>query len=133
MYVCVPLQDSVLFIEQHKSGFERPGDVEFEDYSQGIKPATSDSSLNPPKVRAKLWPFSKKHKVQLKRNHLHLFEFAHSVSRARHPLPLPSLLFLHSPACDNLNILSVLFSTLTSTRQNDPVISYPHIMFCSLA
>uniref|UniRef100_A0A3B4XXG9 Thyroid hormone receptor interactor 10 n=1 Tax=Seriola lalandi dorsalis TaxID=1841481 RepID=A0A3B4XXG9_SERLL len=55
-------QDSVLFIEQHKSGFERPGDVEFEDYSQGIKPATSDSSLNPPKVRAKLWPFSKKHK-----------------------------------------------------------------------
>ncbi|XP_065812036.1 cdc42-interacting protein 4 homolog isoform X1 [Labrus bergylta] len=55
-------QDSLLFIEQHKSGFERPGDVEFEDYSQGIKPATSDSSLNPPKVRAKLWPFSKKNK-----------------------------------------------------------------------
>uniref|UniRef100_A0A665TQ82 Cdc42-interacting protein 4 homolog n=1 Tax=Echeneis naucrates TaxID=173247 RepID=A0A665TQ82_ECHNA len=58
-------QDSILFIEQHKSGFERPGDVEFEDYSQGIKPATSDSSLHPPKVRAKLWPFSKKHKVNL--------------------------------------------------------------------
>ncbi|XP_020498761.1 cdc42-interacting protein 4 homolog isoform X2 [Labrus bergylta] len=56
-------QDSLLFIEQHKSGFERPGDVEFEDYSQGIKPATSDSSLNPPKVRAKLWPFSKKNKI----------------------------------------------------------------------
>ncbi|XP_033480411.1 thyroid hormone receptor interactor 10b isoform X1 [Epinephelus lanceolatus] len=56
-------QDSILFIEQHKSGFERPTDVEFEDYSQGIKPATSDSSLNPPKVRAKLWPFSKKHKI----------------------------------------------------------------------
>ncbi|XP_075869865.1 cdc42-interacting protein 4 homolog isoform X2 [Nelusetta ayraudi] len=55
-------QDSVLFIEQHKSGFERPADVEFEDYTQGIKPATSDSSLNPPKVRTKLWPFSKKHK-----------------------------------------------------------------------
>ncbi|XP_045902757.1 cdc42-interacting protein 4 homolog [Micropterus dolomieu] len=53
-------QDSMLFIEQHKSGFERPGDAEFEDYSQGIKPATSDSSLHPPKVRAKLWPFSKK-------------------------------------------------------------------------
>ncbi|XP_068176858.1 cdc42-interacting protein 4 homolog isoform X2 [Antennarius striatus] len=56
-------QDSILFIEQHKSGFERPGDVEFEDYTQGIKPATSDSSLNPPKVRTKLWPFSKKHKI----------------------------------------------------------------------
>lgn len=57
------LQDSILFIEQHKSGFERPADVEFEDYTQGIKAATSDSSLNPPKVRTKLWPFSKKHKV----------------------------------------------------------------------
>uniref|UniRef100_A0A8C4HU79 Thyroid hormone receptor interactor 10 n=1 Tax=Dicentrarchus labrax TaxID=13489 RepID=A0A8C4HU79_DICLA len=56
------VNDSILFIEQHKSGFERPADVEFEDYTQGIKPATSDSSLNPPKVRAKLWPFSKKHK-----------------------------------------------------------------------
>ncbi|KAM4583866.1 thyroid hormone receptor interactor 10b isoform 1-T1 [Odontesthes bonariensis] len=54
-------QDSIIFIEQHKSGFERPGDLEFEDYSQGIKPATSESSLHPPKVRAKLWPF-KKHK-----------------------------------------------------------------------
>uniref|UniRef100_A0A3B5A7A3 Thyroid hormone receptor interactor 10 n=1 Tax=Stegastes partitus TaxID=144197 RepID=A0A3B5A7A3_9TELE len=61
--VRVSLQDSILFIEQHKSGFERPGDVEFEDYTQGIKPATSESSLHPPKVRAKLWPFSKKHKV----------------------------------------------------------------------
>ncbi|XP_072320038.1 thyroid hormone receptor interactor 10b isoform X1 [Eucyclogobius newberryi] len=55
-------QDSLLFIEQHKSGFERPADVEFEDYSQGIKPATSESSLNPPKVKTKLWLFSKKHK-----------------------------------------------------------------------
>ncbi|XP_037620922.1 cdc42-interacting protein 4 homolog isoform X2 [Sebastes umbrosus] len=55
-------QDSILFIEQHKSGFDRPADLEFEDYTQGIKPATSDSSLNPPKVRAKLWPFSKKNK-----------------------------------------------------------------------
>lgn len=59
------LQDSIIFIEQHKSGFERPTDVEFEDYTQGIKAATSDSSLNPPKVRTKLWPFSKKHKVNL--------------------------------------------------------------------
>lgn len=58
-------QDSMYFIEQHKSGFERPADVEFEDYTQGIKAATSDSSLNPPKVRTKLWPFSKKNKVSL--------------------------------------------------------------------
>uniref|UniRef100_A0A672Z772 Cdc42-interacting protein 4 homolog n=1 Tax=Sphaeramia orbicularis TaxID=375764 RepID=A0A672Z772_9TELE len=65
-------QDSMLFIEQHKSGFERPSDVEFEDYSQGIKPATSDSSLNPPKVRAKLWPFSKKHKLPAAEDFSHL-------------------------------------------------------------
>ncbi|XP_040892527.1 cdc42-interacting protein 4 homolog isoform X1 [Toxotes jaculatrix] len=63
-------QDSILFIEQHKSGFERPGDVEFEDYSQGIKPATSDSSLNPPKVRTKLWTFNKKHKTSHAEKHM---------------------------------------------------------------
>ncbi|KAM6940456.1 thyroid hormone receptor interactor 10b [Xenentodon cancila] len=62
-------QDSILFIEQHKSGFERPADVEFEDYTQGIKSASSDSSLNPPKGRTKLWPFSKKHKVNLHAPH----------------------------------------------------------------
>ncbi|XP_077575949.1 thyroid hormone receptor interactor 10b isoform X2 [Stigmatopora nigra] len=55
-------QDSLLLVEQHKSGFERPSDVDFEDYTQGIKAASSDSSLNPPKVRTKLWPFSRKHK-----------------------------------------------------------------------
>ncbi|XP_058497338.1 cdc42-interacting protein 4 homolog isoform X1 [Solea solea] len=63
-------QDSILFIEQHKSGFERPGDVDFEDYTQGIKPATSDSSLHPPKVRTKLWPFSKKHKISHAEKHM---------------------------------------------------------------
>lgn len=65
-------QDSLLLIEQHKSGFERPGDVEFEDYTQGIKPATSESSLNPPKVRTKLWPFSKKHKPPAAEDFSHL-------------------------------------------------------------
>ncbi|KAM6942416.1 thyroid hormone receptor interactor 10b [Lycodopsis pacificus] len=65
-------QDSLLFIEQHKSGFERPADVEFEDYTQGIRPATSESSLNPPKVRAKLWPFSKKHKPPAAEDFSHL-------------------------------------------------------------
>ncbi|KAM4604055.1 thyroid hormone receptor interactor 10b isoform 2-T2 [Polymixia lowei] len=65
-------QDSMLFIEQHKSGFERPGDVEFEDYSHGIKPATSDSSLNPPRVRNKLWPFSKKNKPPAAEDFSHL-------------------------------------------------------------
>uniref|UniRef100_A0A8C7YPL1 Thyroid hormone receptor interactor 10b n=1 Tax=Oryzias sinensis TaxID=183150 RepID=A0A8C7YPL1_9TELE len=57
-------KDSKLLIEQHKSGFERPGDVEFEDYTQGVKKAISESSLNPPKVRGKLRLFGKKHKAQ---------------------------------------------------------------------
>ncbi|XP_013866823.1 cdc42-interacting protein 4 homolog isoform X2 [Austrofundulus limnaeus] len=52
-------QDSLIFIEQHKSGFERPADLEFEDYSHGIKPANSENTLNPPKLRPKLWPFKK--------------------------------------------------------------------------
>ncbi|XP_056433807.1 cdc42-interacting protein 4 homolog isoform X3 [Gadus chalcogrammus] len=41
--------DSLALVEQHKSGFERPGDIEFEDYSQGINRASSDSSLSTPK------------------------------------------------------------------------------------
>ncbi|XP_060798567.1 cdc42-interacting protein 4 homolog isoform X2 [Neoarius graeffei] len=63
--------DSVVLIEQHKSGFERPGDLEFEDYSQGINRASSDSSLGTPKGPLDLlgknkskpfWLFSKKSK-----------------------------------------------------------------------
>ncbi|XP_048847207.1 cdc42-interacting protein 4 homolog isoform X2 [Brienomyrus brachyistius] len=64
-------QDSLTLIEQHKSGFERPGDLEFEDYSQGINRTSSESSLGTPKGplellgknKNKLWPFSKKSKV----------------------------------------------------------------------
>uniref|UniRef100_A0A3Q2CZ67 Thyroid hormone receptor interactor 10a n=1 Tax=Cyprinodon variegatus TaxID=28743 RepID=A0A3Q2CZ67_CYPVA len=41
--------DTMVIIEQNKSGFERPGDLEFEDYSQGINRASSDSSLSTPK------------------------------------------------------------------------------------
>ncbi|XP_067088891.1 cdc42-interacting protein 4 homolog isoform X4 [Osmerus mordax] len=63
--------DSMALIEQHKSGFERPGDLEFEDYSQGINRASSDSSLGTPKGPLDLlgknkskpfWLFSKKSK-----------------------------------------------------------------------
>ncbi|KAG9331591.1 hypothetical protein JZ751_018660 [Albula glossodonta] len=61
-------RDSQILAEQHKSGFERPGELEFEDYSQGINRASSDSSLGTPKgpmdllgqKKNKLWPFSKK-------------------------------------------------------------------------
>ncbi|XP_042249006.1 cdc42-interacting protein 4 homolog isoform X4 [Thunnus albacares] len=63
--------DSMVVIEQNKSGFERPGDVEFEDYSQGINRASSDSSLGTPKGPMELlgknrsknfWLFSKRSK-----------------------------------------------------------------------
>ncbi|XP_024246073.1 cdc42-interacting protein 4 homolog isoform X2 [Oncorhynchus tshawytscha] len=66
--------DSIALIEQYKSGFERPGDLEFEDYSQGINRASSDSSLGTigtPKGPLELlgknrskpfWLFSKKSK-----------------------------------------------------------------------
>ncbi|XP_034395753.1 cdc42-interacting protein 4 homolog isoform X3 [Cyclopterus lumpus] len=63
--------DSMVVVEQNKSGFERPGDVEFEDYSQGINRASSDSSLGTPKGPMELlgknrnknfWLFSKKSK-----------------------------------------------------------------------
>lgn len=62
----------MIVIEQNKSGFERPGDVEFEDYSQGINRASSDSSLGTPKGPMDLlgknrsknfWLFSKRSKV----------------------------------------------------------------------
>lgn len=69
------LQDSQVLIELHKSGFARPGDVEFEDFSQPMNRAPSDSSLGTPSdgrpelrgparsSRAKRWPFGKKNKV----------------------------------------------------------------------
>ncbi|XP_074207050.1 cdc42-interacting protein 4 isoform X2 [Camelus bactrianus] len=65
--------DSQVLIELHKSGFARPGDVEFEDFSQPMNRAPSDSSLGTPsdgrpelrgpgRSRAKRWPFGKKNK-----------------------------------------------------------------------
>ncbi|XP_069465356.1 formin-binding protein 1 isoform X12 [Ambystoma mexicanum] len=67
-------QDSKLVIEAFKSGFEPPGDVEFEDYSQPMKRTISENSLSNSKSegkgeakfgvksRGKLWPFIKKNK-----------------------------------------------------------------------
>ncbi|KAM8934284.1 formin-binding protein 1 [Pelodytes ibericus] len=68
-------QDSQMVIESFKSGFEPPGDVEFEDFTQSMKRTVSDTSLtntkadgkSDPKVlnksRGKLWPFIKKNKL----------------------------------------------------------------------
>ncbi|KAM4661811.1 formin-binding protein 1 isoform 8-T8 [Discoglossus pictus] len=67
-------QDSQTVIEAFKSGFEPPGDVDFEDFTQSMKRTVSDTSLSnaktdgksepkvPGKSRGKLWPFIKKNK-----------------------------------------------------------------------
>uniref|UniRef100_A0A8C7ET97 Formin binding protein 1 n=1 Tax=Neovison vison TaxID=452646 RepID=A0A8C7ET97_NEOVI len=67
--------DSQLVIEAYKSGFEPPGDIEFEDYTQPMKRTVSDNSLSNSrgegkpelkfggKSKGKLWPFIKKNKV----------------------------------------------------------------------
>ncbi|XP_062063361.1 formin-binding protein 1 isoform X2 [Lepus europaeus] len=67
--------DSQLVVEAYKSGFEPPGDVEFEDYTQPMQRAVSDHSLSSSrgegkpepkfagKSKGKLWPFIKKNKL----------------------------------------------------------------------
>ncbi|XP_060539851.1 formin-binding protein 1 isoform X19 [Pantherophis guttatus] len=68
-----PKHDSQLVIDAFKSGFEPPGDVDFEDFTQPIKRAVSESSLSnskesksesrfSSKSKGKLWPFIKKNK-----------------------------------------------------------------------
>ncbi|XP_032904976.1 formin-binding protein 1 isoform X9 [Amblyraja radiata] len=76
-------QDTQLVIESFKSGFEQPGDVEFEDFSQSMKRTVSESSLsnNRPdgkpdsksgKSKGKLWPFIKKNKGSVPEDFNHL-------------------------------------------------------------
>ncbi|XP_064163379.1 formin-binding protein 1 isoform X19 [Anguilla rostrata] len=68
-----PKSDSKQVVESYKSGFEPPGDVEFEDYGQPMKRTVSESSLSnsrgeakpekpSSKSKGKLWPFIKKNK-----------------------------------------------------------------------
>ncbi|XP_067825935.1 formin-binding protein 1 isoform X9 [Heptranchias perlo] len=69
--------DTQLVVEAFKSGFEQPGDVDFEDFSQAMKRTVSESSLSNSrsdskqepksgKSKGKLWPFIKKNKLSLK-------------------------------------------------------------------
>ncbi|KAM8796753.1 formin-binding protein 1 isoform 7-T7 [Eudromia elegans] len=70
--------DSQLVIEAYKSGFEPPGDIDFEDFTQPMKRTVSESSLSNSrgdgksepkfgsKSKGKLWPFIKKNKLSLK-------------------------------------------------------------------
>ncbi|XP_058158205.1 formin-binding protein 1 isoform X4 [Dasypus novemcinctus] len=67
--------DSQLVIEAYKSGFEPPGDIDFEDYTQPMKRTLSENSLSNSrgegksevkfggKSKGKLWPFIKKNKL----------------------------------------------------------------------
>ncbi|XP_034565939.1 formin-binding protein 1 isoform X2 [Notolabrus celidotus] len=62
-----PKTDSKQVVESYKSGFEPPGDVEFEDYGQAMKRTASDTSLSREAKekpagktsKGKLWPFIK--------------------------------------------------------------------------
>nr|XP_014431654.1 formin-binding protein 1 isoform X3 [Pelodiscus sinensis] len=67
--------DSQLVIEAFKSGFEPPGDIDFEDFTQPMKRTVSETSLSNSrgdgksepkfggKSKGKLWPFIKKNKL----------------------------------------------------------------------
>uniref|UniRef100_A0A8C2ZJR2 Formin binding protein 1 n=1 Tax=Cyclopterus lumpus TaxID=8103 RepID=A0A8C2ZJR2_CYCLU len=63
-----PKTDSKQVVESYKSGFEPPGDVDFEDYGQAMTRTPSDTSLSNSreakekpagKSKGKLWPFIK--------------------------------------------------------------------------
>uniref|UniRef100_A0A3B4XU98 Formin binding protein 1 n=1 Tax=Seriola lalandi dorsalis TaxID=1841481 RepID=A0A3B4XU98_SERLL len=79
-----PKTDSKQVVESYKSGFEPPGDVEFEDYGQPMKRTASDTSLSNPregkekptgKTKGKLWPFIKnKNKITLNSHVRNLIE-----------------------------------------------------------
>uniref|UniRef100_A0A671PG78 Formin-binding protein 1-like n=1 Tax=Sinocyclocheilus anshuiensis TaxID=1608454 RepID=A0A671PG78_9TELE len=71
-----PKNDSSQVIESYKSGFEPPGDVEFEDYGQAMKRTVSETSLTNSRSDNKadrsskgksktLWPFIKKNKPKM--------------------------------------------------------------------
>ncbi|XP_063344944.1 formin-binding protein 1a isoform X2 [Pelmatolapia mariae] len=66
-----PRKDTRQVVEVHKSGFDPPGDVEFEDYSATMRRSISESSYldNRTEERRqsrKLWPFIRKTKLSLK-------------------------------------------------------------------
>ncbi|XP_059214325.1 formin-binding protein 1 homolog isoform X16 [Centropristis striata] len=78
-----PKTDSKQVVESYKSGFEPPGDVEFEDYGQAMKRTASETSLSNArdkerpagKSKGKLWPFIKnKNKITLNSHVRNLIE-----------------------------------------------------------
>eukprot|EP00062_Callorhinchus_milii_P021077 gi/632977410/ref/XP_007905328.1/ PREDICTED: cdc42-interacting protein 4 [Callorhinchus milii] len=75
-------QDSRILIESYKSGFERPSELEFEDYSQIINRTSSENSLGSvksdcrteqrSKSKGKRWLFGKKSKHTVSEDFSHL-------------------------------------------------------------
>ncbi|PWA29938.1 hypothetical protein CCH79_00020547, partial [Gambusia affinis] len=77
-----PRKDTGHVVEVYKSGFDPPGDVEFEDYSANMRRSISESSYLDNRTEGrkhsrKLWPFLRKNKL------LHL------LSSPRQPPPPP--------------------------------------------
>uniref|UniRef100_UPI00398F84D7 cdc42-interacting protein 4-like isoform X2 n=1 Tax=Pristiophorus japonicus TaxID=55135 RepID=UPI00398F84D7 len=76
--------DSRVLIEAYKSGFERPGELEFEDYSMMINRTSSENSIGSlksetkteqrtiGKSKTKRWPFGKKNKLAVSEDFSHL-------------------------------------------------------------
>ncbi|XP_057675926.1 formin-binding protein 1 isoform X8 [Corythoichthys intestinalis] len=90
-------EDSNQVVESYKSGFEPPGDVEFEDYGQAMKRTVSESSLSNSrgesrersavKSKGKLWPFIKNKN-----------KFMSLLTSPRQPPPAPPASSLPSPS-----------------------------------
>lgn len=100
-------------VEAFKSGFEPPGDVDFEDFTQPIKRTVSDSSLSnskdgkpesrfSSKSKGKLWPFIKKNKVP----DIFFPDFGLVVSVA---LSFATCVLLCNPSSEDFFLLSFLF------------------------
>ncbi|XP_069581069.1 formin-binding protein 1-like isoform X1 [Brachyistius frenatus] len=63
-----PRKDTRQVVEVYKSGFDPPGDVEFEDYSSSMRRSISESSYLDNRTEGrrhsrKLWPFIRKNKL----------------------------------------------------------------------
>uniref|UniRef100_A0A3Q4I9Y9 Formin binding protein 1a n=1 Tax=Neolamprologus brichardi TaxID=32507 RepID=A0A3Q4I9Y9_NEOBR len=103
-----PRKDTRQVVEVYKSGFDPPGDVEFEDYSATMRRSISESSYldNRTEERRqsrKLWPFIRKTKVYAL--HPHPQPLLHPGAWPTVPSPHPHVLMLQgsSPAdCSHL-------------------------------
>uniref|UniRef100_A0AAY4EZH8 Formin-binding protein 1 n=1 Tax=Denticeps clupeoides TaxID=299321 RepID=A0AAY4EZH8_9TELE len=73
-----PKMDTKQVVETYKSGFEPPGDVDFEDYSLSMRRAVSESSFlnsrgeSRRRSKGKLWPFIKRNKGSGSEDYSHL-------------------------------------------------------------